>query len=194
MRFIIICRMVGLRCRFIRCEGADFKICLVVSHLSTGEHAVAEEVFQNILQYIFTFIDKVLTLLSLFVLILILNNQEKQAESIVEKLCQRFRLSEDPRQWRDLAYCLSLLPFKSERSVKKLIEGLQSYRDKLHEPGVYNRFTEILVKVCRSPSLRISNRKVLMAVCRRGATSRRINLTLSWMSLRRCGRITYFNL
>jgi len=72
--------------------------------------------------------------------------QEKQAESIVEKLCQRFRLTEDPRQWRDVAYCLSLLPFKSERSVKKLIEGLQFYRDKLHEPVVFDRFTEILAK------------------------------------------------
>ena len=75
--------------------------------------------------------------------------QEKQAENIVEKLCQRFRLTDDPRQWRDIAFCLSLLPFKSDRSVKKLIEGLQYYRDKLHEPVVYEKFTEILTKVCR---------------------------------------------
>jgi condensin complex subunit 1 len=39
------------------------------------------------------------------------------------------------------------LPFKSERSVKKLIEGLQFYRDKLHEETVFTRFTEILAKV-----------------------------------------------
>ncbi|EIN08162.1 hypothetical protein PUNSTDRAFT_102926 [Punctularia strigosozonata HHB-11173 SS5] len=101
----------------------------VISHLSVGEHAVDEEVFQSTMKYIFTFIEK-----------------ERQAENIVDKLCQRFRLSEDPRQWRDIAYCLSLLPFKSERSVKKLIEGLQFYRDKLHEPAVYDRFTEILAK------------------------------------------------
>jgi condensin complex subunit 1 len=74
--------------------------------------------------------------------------QEKQAENIIEKLCQRFQLSEDARQWRDVAFCLSLLPFKSERSVKKLIEGLQYYRDKLHETQVFERFTEILAKVC----------------------------------------------
>jgi len=30
--------------------------------------------------------------------------------------------------------------------MKKLIEGLQFYRDKLHEPTVYERFTEILTK------------------------------------------------
>ncbi|KDR79872.1 hypothetical protein GALMADRAFT_222814 [Galerina marginata CBS 339.88] len=101
----------------------------VISHLSTGDHAVEEEAFQKTLRYIFTFIEK-----------------DKQAETIVEKLCQRFRLSEEPRQWRDIAFCLSLLPFKSERSVKKLIDGLQFYRDKLHEPVVFERFTEILAK------------------------------------------------
>ncbi|KAI0252546.1 non-SMC mitotic condensation complex subunit 1-domain-containing protein [Lactifluus subvellereus] len=101
----------------------------VISHLSVGEHAMDEEGFQRTMRYIFTFIEK-----------------EKQAESIVEKLCQRFRLSEDTRQWRDIAFCLSLLPFKSERSVKKLVEGLPFYRDKLHEEGVYARFQEILAK------------------------------------------------
>ncbi|KAG2363022.1 non-SMC mitotic condensation complex subunit 1-domain-containing protein [Suillus spraguei] len=101
----------------------------VISHLSTGDHSVEEEIFKSTMRYIFSFIEK-----------------EKQAENIVEKLCQRLRLSEDPRQWRDIAFCLSLLPFKSERSVKKLIEGLQFYRDKLHEEGVFDRFSEILSK------------------------------------------------
>jgi condensin complex subunit 1 len=102
----------------------------VISHLSVGEHAMDEEGFQRTMRYIFTFIEK-----------------EKQAESIVEKLCQRFRLTEDERQWRDIAFCLSLLPFKSDRSVKKLIEGLPFYRDKLHEETVFNGFQDILVKV-----------------------------------------------
>ena len=31
--------------------------------------------------------------------------------------------------------------------MKKLVEGLPFYRDKLHEEGVYARFQEILVKV-----------------------------------------------
>ena len=113
-----------------------------------------EEGFQRTMRYIFTFIEKVKTfhlptLSYLFPLTLptTKKRKEKQAESIVEKLCQRFRLSEDTRQWRDIAFCLSLLPFKSERSVKKLIEGLPFYRDKLHEEGVYARFQEILAKV-----------------------------------------------
>ncbi|KIK68647.1 hypothetical protein GYMLUDRAFT_54247 [Collybiopsis luxurians FD-317 M1] len=101
----------------------------VISHLSAGEHAVEEEMFQKTLKFIFGFIEK-----------------EKQAENIVEKLCQRFRLADDPRQWRDIAFCLSLLPYKSEKSIKKLTEGLPFYRDKLHEEGVFERFLEILNK------------------------------------------------
>ncbi|WVQ81007.1 hypothetical protein IAT38_003114 [Cryptococcus sp. DSM 104549] len=101
----------------------------VISHLSIGSHAVDEETFERTMRFIFTFIEK-----------------EKQAESIVEKLCQRFRLATDERQWRDISFCLSLLPFKSERSMKKLIEGLPFYQDKLHEETVFRRFTEILAK------------------------------------------------
>ncbi|PWZ02320.1 hypothetical protein BCV70DRAFT_198602 [Testicularia cyperi] len=101
----------------------------IISHLSIGKHAVDEETFNRTMKFIFTFIDK-----------------EKQAENVVEKLCQRFRLTSEERQWRDIAFCLSLLPYKSERSIKKLIDGLPFYQDKLFHPEVYKRFQEILVK------------------------------------------------
>ncbi|KAJ8082013.1 condensin complex non-SMC subunit Cnd1 [Marasmius tenuissimus] len=101
----------------------------VISHLSTGEHALEEDKFQSTMKYIFTFIEK-----------------DRQADSIVEKLCQRFRVTDEERQWRDIAYCLSLLPYKSDKSVKKLIEALPAYQDKLHAEGVYERFSEILTK------------------------------------------------
>ncbi|SPO25585.1 related to YCS4 - subunit of condensin protein complex [Ustilago trichophora] len=101
----------------------------IISHLSIGKHAVDEETFARTMKFIFTFIDK-----------------EKQAENVVEKLCQRFRLTNSERQWRDIAFCLSLLPYKSERSVKKLIEGLPYYQDKLYHAEVYKRFQEILAK------------------------------------------------
>lgn len=48
--------------------------------------------------------------------------QEKQADSIVEKLCQRFKMVSEERQWRDIAFCMSLLPFRTEKSMKKLVE------------------------------------------------------------------------
>ncbi|PWN48727.1 hypothetical protein IE53DRAFT_180662 [Violaceomyces palustris] len=101
----------------------------IISHLSIGKHAVDEETFSRTMKFIFTFIDK-----------------EKQAENVVEKLCQRFRLTSEERQWRDIAFCLSLLPYKSERSIKKLIDGLPFYQDKLYHPEVLKRFTEILAK------------------------------------------------
>ncbi|KAG8711565.1 Condensin complex subunit [Ceratobasidium sp. 423] len=107
----------------------------VISHLSVGEHSVPEDAFQSTMSYIFKFIEK-----------------EKQAETIVEKLCQRFRSATEERQWRDIAFCLSMLPYKSERSVKKLIEGLPFYQDKLHEETVYMRFNEILVKARQNKS------------------------------------------
>ena len=78
--------------------------------------------------------------------------QDKQAEAIVQKLCERFQLTSDERQWRDIAFCLSLLPFKSEKSVKKLVEGLPHYRDKLHEETVFKRFEEILTKARQNKS------------------------------------------
>lgn len=69
---------------------------------------------------------------------------------MVEKLCQRFANTDDERIWRDIAYCLSLLPFKSERSFRRLLEGLPAYQDKLHEKSVYKSFQEIIAKVtCR---------------------------------------------
>ncbi|KAN0063421.1 condensin complex non-SMC subunit Cnd1 [Thecaphora frezii] len=101
----------------------------IISHLSIGKHAVDEETFARTMKFIFTFIDK-----------------EKQAENVVEKLCQRFRLTSEERQWRDIAFCLSLLPYKSERSIKKLMDGLPFYQDKLHHADVYKRFVEILAK------------------------------------------------
>ncbi|CAO1626044.1 unnamed protein product [Sympodiomycopsis kandeliae] len=102
----------------------------IISHLSIGKHAIEdEESYQRTMRFIFTFVDK-----------------EKQAENVVEKLVQRFRLTNKVRQWRDVAFCLSLLPYKSERSVKKLIDGLPFYQDKLHDEQVYKRLIEIVAK------------------------------------------------
>lgn len=101
----------------------------IISHLSIGQHAVDEDTFGRVMRFVFQFVDK-----------------ERQAENVVEKLCQRFRLTSEERQWRDIAFCLSLLPYKSDRSMKRLIEGLPFYQDKLHDATVFKRFTEILGK------------------------------------------------
>lgn len=103
----------------------------IISHLSMGAHAVDEDTFAKSIRFIFGFVDK-----------------KREAEVIVEKLCQRFRVAPEPRQWRDIAFCLSLLPFNSEIAVRRLVEGLPFYQDKLHDEIVFKRFQEILTKVC----------------------------------------------
>ncbi|VVC91230.1 unnamed protein product [Leptidea sinapis] len=55
----------------------------------------------------------------------------------------RFKLSTEERQWRDLAYCLSLFTY-NERSLKKLIENIDCYKDKLHCKGVMDCFSTLM--------------------------------------------------
>lgn len=69
--------------------------------------------------------------------------KDRQMEALVEKLCLRFKLSTDERQWRDLAFCLSLFSY-NDRSVKKLIENMDCYKDKLFSKEVYNSFKLII--------------------------------------------------
>jgi condensin complex subunit 1 len=72
--------------------------------------------------------------------------QDKQTENIVEKLCHRFKNLEEPRQWRDISFCLSLLPYNSEKSVKKIVENLPLFQDKLSEEAVFKHFADIVNK------------------------------------------------
>lgn len=102
----------------------------MISHLSVGKHAVEAGLFRSVMNSIFKHLKK-----------------DKQSESIIEKLCQRFRLVNEVRQWQDIAYCLSLLQFKSEKALKKLVDGLPFYQDKLYDSEVYKSFEEILSKV-----------------------------------------------
>ncbi|POW12989.1 hypothetical protein PSHT_07936 [Puccinia striiformis] len=99
----------------------------MISHLSVGKHAVDAPLFRSVMDNIFKHLKK-----------------DKQSESIVEKLCQRFRLVSEVRQWEDIAYCLSLLQYKSEKALKKLVDGLPSYQDKLYDPEVFKSFEDIL--------------------------------------------------
>ncbi|KAI8802939.1 armadillo-type protein [Cladochytrium replicatum] len=107
----------------------------IISNLGHPQIGVKEEVFRNIIKFLFSFIKK-----------------DKQVENVVEKLCLRFKSAQTERQWRDIAYCLSLLSYTSEKSVKKVIEGLPHYKDKLGEKVVYKCFNDIAAKVDRLPA------------------------------------------
>lgn len=46
-----------------------------------------------------------------FSFILSLVQHKKQIDTIIEKICARFKLATTERQWCDLSYCLSILSF-----------------------------------------------------------------------------------
>ncbi|KAI1885803.1 hypothetical protein AGOR_G00207550 [Albula goreensis] len=103
----------------------------IISRLSDPERGMKEEDFHTIMKQLFSYITK-----------------EKQTESLVEKLCQRFRTAKTERQWCDLAVSLSLLSM-CERGFKRLQECWECYSDKLTEPGVYQPLLSITARVRR---------------------------------------------
>ncbi|KAJ8392888.1 hypothetical protein AAFF_G00070920 [Aldrovandia affinis] len=103
----------------------------IISRLSDPERGMKEEDFHTIMKQLFSYITK-----------------EKQTESLVEKLCQRFRTAKTDRQWCDLAVSLSLLSM-CERGFKRLQECWECYSDKLTETGVYQPLLSIIARVRR---------------------------------------------
>lgn len=59
-------------------------------------------------------------------------------------LCIFFSIRTD-RQWRDLAFCLSMLSY-NERGIRKLQENFSCFHDKLAEEDVYHSFLNIVGK------------------------------------------------
>lgn len=98
----------------------------IISRLSSTTITLEEEKYRTIMKYIMGLINK-----------------DRQVESLIEKLCLRFRMSNDERQWRDIAYCLSLLSY-SEKSMKKLIDNIQCFKEKVQNDEVYECFKTII--------------------------------------------------
>ncbi|KAL3637175.1 Condensin-1 complex subunit CAP-D2 [Castilleja foliolosa] len=71
--------------------------------------------------------------------------KDKQMESLVEKLCNRFTGVSDIRQWEYISYCLSQLAF-NEKSIRKLIESFKAYEHILSEETVMDNFRNIINK------------------------------------------------
>lgn len=100
----------------------------VISQLSDHSSGLKPDQFRSIMTYLFSFIQK-----------------DKQCESLIEKLCHRFRTTLELQQWRDFAHCLSLLQY-SDKGVKKLTENFACFQDKLSDLDVYDSFQEIISK------------------------------------------------
>jgi len=105
----------------------------IVSRLSDPAANIDEEKFKEIMRYIIGLIDK-----------------DKHLESLVEKLCHRFHATSTERQWRDLAFCLSLFAY-NEKAAKKFIDSFSCFSDKLHEDFVYEAVQNIMTQCKKLP-------------------------------------------
>ncbi|XP_075564505.1 condensin complex subunit 1 [Pelecanus crispus] len=104
----------------------------IISRLSDPNCGVEEDAFHTIMRHLFSYITK-----------------DKQTESLVEKLCQRFRTARTERQYRDLSHCLTLLSL-SERGLHKLQDNFDCFADKLQDPAVYSCFQTVLARFRRA--------------------------------------------
>ncbi|KAJ6747581.1 CONDENSIN [Salix koriyanagi] len=98
----------------------------ILGKLSNQE--LKRETFCNIMQFLIGSIKK-----------------DKQMESLVEKLCNRFCGVTDTRQWEYISYCLSQLAF-TEKGMKKLIDSFKTFEHVLSEDSVMDNFKSIITK------------------------------------------------
>ena len=85
-------------------------------------------------------------------------NKDRQIENLVDKLCYRFKITEQERQWRDIAFCLSLLSY-TEKTIKKLLENIPLFKDKVQVQEVYDFFRNIITGTLKQakPELKVMN-------------------------------------
>lgn len=99
----------------------------------TGEDGVEGEAFKTISRFIFDYVKR-----------------ERQMEGLLEKLCQRIRQSGSLRHAQDLAFCLTLINYGGERTVRKLIDLLPLYKDKLVDFVIYSHIMEATQKALKA--------------------------------------------
>jgi len=112
----------------------------IISRLGDPNLNLEEGKYQVIMRYIIGLISK-----------------DRQIESLVDKLCYRFKMTEQERQWRDIAFCLSLLSY-TEKTIKKLIENIGFFKDKVQIQEVYDFFRQIITNTLKlaKPELKVS--------------------------------------
>ncbi|EGV98523.1 condensin complex subunit 1 [Cricetulus griseus] len=103
----------------------------IISRLSDPECGVEEEPFHTIMKQLLSYITK-----------------DKQTESLVEKLCHRFRTARTERQYRDLAYCVSQLPL-TDKGLHKMLDNFDCFGDKLLDESVFSAFLSVVGKLRR---------------------------------------------
>ncbi|XP_041765334.1 condensin complex subunit 1 isoform X2 [Anopheles merus] len=111
----------------------------IISRLSDPNLDLEEEKYHIIMRYIIGLINK-----------------DKQIESLVEKLCLRFRVTKEVRQWRDIAFCLSLLSY-NEKTIKKLSENIGCFKDKVQHEEIYQSFRTIISNTNKLAKVELKN-------------------------------------
>uniref|UniRef100_A0A182VSA9 Condensin complex subunit 1 n=1 Tax=Anopheles minimus TaxID=112268 RepID=A0A182VSA9_9DIPT len=111
----------------------------IISRLSDPNLHLEEEKYHIIMRYIISLINK-----------------DKQIESLVEKLCLRFRVTKEVRQWRDIAFCLSLLSY-NEKTIKKLTENIGCFKDKVQHEEIYQAFRTIISNTSKLAKVELKN-------------------------------------
>jgi condensin complex subunit 1 len=111
----------------------------IISRLSDMKLNLEEDKYRTIMKYIIRLIQK-----------------DRQVESLVEKLCLRFKVTNEERQWRDIAYCLTLLTY-TEKTMKKLVDLIGNFKDKVQVTEVYDSFKLIISNTSKlaKPELKV---------------------------------------
>lgn len=118
----------------------------IISRLGDPNLNLEEGKYQTIMRYIIGLINK-----------------DRQIENLVDKLCYRFKITEQERQWRDIAFCLSLLSY-TEKTIKKLMENIRYFKDKVQVKEVYDYFRNIITNTLKLAKPEVKVRKSFYSI------------------------------
>ncbi|XP_031830938.1 CAP-D2 condensin subunit isoform X2 [Nomia melanderi] len=108
----------------------------ILSRLTDSDLDLKESDFQEVIKYILGLLQK-----------------EKQIDAIIDKICARFKLATTERQWRDFAYCLSLLQF-GPKSMRHLADSLPLLKEKIHNKQVLKALQNIIEQTKKKPNMK----------------------------------------
>eukprot|EP00934_Nitzschia_sp_Nitz4_P007522 Nitzschia sp. Nitz4//scaffold11_size288233//220686//224851//NITZ4_000804-RA/size288233-snap-gene-0.58-mRNA-1//-1//CDS//3329534164//7512//frame0 len=98
----------------------------IISQLSNVN--LEKEQFRGIMAFLLGFVKK-----------------ERQNETLIDKLCQRFPKCTSIRQTADIAFCISQMKV-NEKSLKTLVDNFKLYKDGLYDEDVKRHFASVATK------------------------------------------------
>ncbi|XP_076281904.1 condensin complex subunit 1-like isoform X2 [Lasioglossum baleicum] len=111
----------------------------ILSRLTDSDLDLKESDFQEIMKYILGLLQK-----------------EAHIDSIITKVCARFKFATTERKWRDFSYCLSLLPF-SRKSLHHFTDSLPLLKEKIHNKEVLKTLQTIIEQTKKKPNMKVAS-------------------------------------